>query len=131
MRFPSFFVAVFLLASTAIIAQKKSISLEDIWKDGTFRMERLDRLHSMANGTEYAVQNYDRAAKVGSVDIYNYESGLKVRTAVNTSDIDGLDYFISYEFGPAEKQVLLSTKLKSIYRRSSLGEYYVFNTLSR
>jgi dipeptidyl-peptidase-4 len=131
MRFPSFFVAVFLLATTAITAQKKSISLEDIWKDGTFRMQRLDRLHSMANGTEYAVQNYDRAAKIGSVDIYDYKSGQKVRTAVSTKEIDGLDYFISYEFGPNEKQVLLSTKLKSIYRRSALGEYYVYNTLSR
>lgn len=131
MRFPPFIVALFLLATTAVTAQKKSISLEDIWKDGTFRMERLDRLHSMANGTEYAVQNYDRSAKVGSVDIFNYESGQKVRTAVNTAEIDSLDYFISYEFGPLEKQVLLSTSLKSIYRRSSLGTYYVYNTLSR
>ncbi len=131
MRFPFFFVAIFLLASTAITAQKKSITLEDIWKDGTFRMQRLDRLHSMANGTQYAVQNYDRAARIGSVDIYDYTTGEKVRTAVSTKDIDGLDYFISYEFGPKEEQVLLSTKLQSIYRRSTLGEYYIYNTLSR
>ncbi len=131
MRIQHFALVLLFLATSSLTAQKKSITLEDIWKDGTFRMERLDRLHSMTNGKEYAVQNFDRESRVGTVDIYDYKSGDKVRTAVNTTDIDGLDYFISYEFGPKEEQVLMSTKLQSIFRRSTLGEYYVFNTLSR
>ncbi|RMB56770.1 S9 family peptidase [Dokdonia sinensis] len=131
MKLQHFAIAFLFLATSSLTAQKKSITLEDIWKDGTFRMERLDRLHSMQNGKEYAVQNFDRETRVGTVDIYDYKSGDKVRTAVSTTDIDGLDYFISYEFGPKEEQVLLSTKLQSIFRRSTLGEYYVYNTLSR
>jgi len=124
-------ISCFFCAASAVFAQEKSITLEDIWKNNTFRTERLQALHPMSNGTEYAVQNFDRAARLGTVDIYNYESGEKVRTAVSTADINGLDYFISYEFGPNEEQVLLTTKLKSIYRRSTLAEYYVYNTLSR
>ena len=130
MRLPFLFWSCFLLIST-VTAQKKSITLEDIWKKGTFRSERLQALHSMANGKEYAVKNFDRETRIGTVDIYSYESGKKVRTVISTTAIDGLDYFISYEFGPDEKQVLLSTKLESIYRRSALGEYYVYNTLTK
>ncbi len=131
MRLSFLFTSIILLNVSVLTAQKKSISLEDIWKNNTFRTERLQALHPMANGKEYAVQNFDRNARVGTVDIFSYESGQKVRTAVSTTAINGLDYFISYEFGPKEEQVLLSTKLQSIYRRSSLGEYYVYNTLSR
>lgn len=131
MRLHSFMIAFLLVATSTICAQNKSITLKDIWKDNTFRTERLQALHSMSNGTEYAVQNFDRAARLGTVDIYNYESGKKVSTPVSTADIDGLDYFISYEFGPKEEQVLLSTKIQPIFRRSTLGEYYVYNTLSR
>lgn len=131
MRLHTFLIALILTAASTVFAQKKSITLDDIWKDNTFITERLQALHSMSNGTEYAVQNFDRATRSATVDIYNYESGAKVKTPVNTQEIEGLDYFISYEFGPKEAQVLLSTRIQPIYRRSTLGEYYVYNTLSR
>lgn len=131
MRLFFLFLSALLLSASTLTAQKKSISLEDIWKNNTFRTERLQALHPMSNGTEYAVQNFDRNTREGTVAIYSYESGEKVRTAVSTSAINGLDYFISYEFGPNEEQVLLSTKIEPIYRRSALGQYVVYNTLSR
>lgn len=127
MRIYTLMIAIFLLASPTITAQNKTITIADIWKNNTFRTERLQALHSLANGKEYAVQNFDRETRVGSVDIYNYETGQKVRTAVSTADIEGLDYFISYEFSADEQKVLLSTQLKSIFRRSTLGEYYVYD----
>lgn len=131
MRIYTLMIAIFLLASPTITAQNKTITIADIWKKNTFRTERLQALHSLANGKEYAVQNFDRDTRVGSVDIYNYETGQKVRTAVSTADIEGLDYFISYEFSADEQKVLLSTQLKSIYRRSTLGEYYVYDLVSQ
>lgn len=131
MRIYTLMIAIFLLASPTITAQNKTITIADIWKNNTFRTERLQALHSLANGKEYAVQNFDRNTRIGSVDIYNYETGEKVRTAVSTADIEGLDYFISYEFSADEQKVLLSTQLKSIYRRSTLGEYYVYDLVSQ
>ncbi len=127
MRIYTLMIAMFLLAPPTITAQNKSITIADIWKNNTFRTERLQALHSLANGKEYAVQNFDRSTRVASVDIYNYETGEKVRTAISTADIEGLDYFISYEFSADEKKVLVSTQLTSIYRRSTLGEYYVYD----
>ena len=121
----------FLLATPTIIAQNQSITIADIWKKNTFSIERLQALHSMSNGKEYAVKNFDRTSSLGTVDIYNYESGQKVRTIVSTAEIEGLDYFIGYDFSPDEQKVLLSTQIKSIFRRSTLGEYYVYDLLSR
>lgn len=131
MRLHFLFLASFMLTLSTVSAQKKAITLEDIWKNNTFRTERLQALHPMSNGAEYAVQDFDKNTRTGTVSIYNYESGKKVRTALSTAEINGLDYFIGYEFGPKEEQILVSTKLQQIYRRSTLGEYYVYNTLSR
>lgn len=131
MKIYTLVIAAFLLASPFTSAQQKSISLEDIWSTGTFRVERLGSSHPMNNGKEYAVRNVDRASGSSSVDIYSYDSGEKVRTLVNSADVDDLDFFLSYRFSADETQILLTSKIRSIYRRSSLGEYYVFNTLTR
>lgn len=124
-------IAVLLMAMHGLTAQNKQITLEDIWKDGTFRAERLQSIHSMANGKEYAVQNFDRETRIASVDIYSYDTGTKVSTAVSSAEIEGLDHFISYTFSTDEKKVLLSTKLESIFRRSTLGTYYVWDMLTQ
>ena len=49
----------FLVTTFLLTAQNKNITLEDIWSKGTFRTERLDALHSMNNGKEYSVLNFD------------------------------------------------------------------------
>ncbi|MEE3147152.1 MAG: S9 family peptidase [Bacteroidota bacterium] len=115
-----------LLVAGVVTAQQKNITLEEIY-DGTFRMQYLDRLHSMNNGKEYAVLNTDRNTGTKTLDVYSYKTGEKVNTLINSSEIDGLDYFIGYTLSADESKALLSTKLRSIYRRSSLGVYYVYD----
>jgi len=117
---------LFLTALTTVTAQQKEITLEDIW-GGTFRTQRLDALKSLNNGKEYSVLNYDRSEKVSTVDVYDYKSGEKVRTLVNSNDLKGINHIISYEFSKDEKKLLLATQLKQIYRYSSVGTYYVYN----
>ncbi len=118
---------LFMLLITGVLtAQQKKISLEEIY-DGTFRMQYLDRLHSMNNGKEYAVLNTDPDSKIKTLDVYSYKSGEKVSTLINSDKIDGLDYFIGYTLSEDESKAMLSTNLRSIYRRSSLGVYYVYD----
>ncbi|MCW5518697.1 S9 family peptidase [Aureitalea sp. L0-47] len=121
---------LFLVVSNSIQSQQKQITLEDIW-GGTFRTERLDVLRSLQNGKEYAVLNYNRAESASTVDVYDYLSGEKVRTLVNSKDLEGINYIISYEFSPDESKLLLATQLKQIYRRSSMGTYYVYDLNSK
>lgn len=121
----SFFL-LFLAVLAPITAQKKNITLEEIWS-GSFRTEGLDVLRSLKNGKEYAVLNYNRTERVSTVDVYDYKSGRKVRTVLNTKDLPGIDYVISYVFNKDETKILFSTELKQVYRRSSLGTFYVYD----
>ena len=117
---------LFLAVSISLQAQQKQITLEEIW-GGAFRTQRLDVLRSLANGKEYAVLDYNRAQSASTVDVYDYVSGEKVRTLVNSNDLEGINYIISYEFNEDETKMLLATQLKQIYRRSSVGNYYVYD----
>ncbi len=123
-------VIIFFLMTLGAVAQQKSITLEEIW-NGSFRMEYLDRLHSMQNGTEYSVLNTDRQAGSRTIDVYSYETGEKVRTLVNSTELEGLENFVSYDFSPDESKVMLGANIRLIYRRSSLGNYYVYDLASK
>ena len=126
-RFSSLpFLLLFLTAFSTLSAQQKDITLQEIWT-GTFRTEGLDVLRSLKNGKEYSVLNYDRQSKASTIDVYDYLSGKKVRTLLNTNDLDGIDYVISYEFNKDESKILFTTQLQKIYRHSSLGTYYVYD----
>lgn len=124
------FLLLFLTAFSTLTAQQKNLSLEEIW-GGAFRTQGLDVLHSMDSGKEYAVLNYDRQNKVSTVDVYDYKSGEKARTLLNTKDLNGIDFVISYEFNKDESKILFSTELQQIYRRSSLGTYYVYDVKTK
>ena len=123
-------LTLFLVVSFSTQAQQKQITLEEIW-GGAFRSERMDVLRSLANGKEYAVLDYNRSQSASTVDVYDYASGKKVRTLVNSNDLDGINYIISYEFSNDESKLLLATQLKQIYRRSSLGTYYVYDLTTK
>lgn len=111
------------------LAQPQNISLEDIW-GGTFRLEWLDALHSMNNGQQYAVLNWDKTGAT-TIDIYDYKTQSKAKTLVNSSQIEALKSFRSYTFSNDETKLLLVTKSYPIYRHSSLQMVYVYNTQSK
>ncbi len=115
------------LATTFLTAQNKQITLEEIW-NGTFRTEGLDALHSMKNGQQYSVLNFDRSNGATTIDIYDYKTLEKVNTLISSANIENIEYFTDYTFSEDESQVLLATDEVSIFRRSSLGKYYVYNT---
>ncbi|WP_289043260.1 S9 family peptidase [uncultured Olleya sp.] len=115
------------LATSFLTAQNKQITLEDIWS-GTFRTEGLDALHSMNNGQQYSVLNFDRSKGATTIDIYDYKTLQKVKTLVSSSDIEAIRYFTDYTFSDDESQVLLATEEESIFRHSSLGKYFIYNT---
>lgn len=124
----SFSVCVLFVAS--LTAQNKQITLEEIW-NGTFRTERMDVLHSMANGQQYSVFNFDRNTRSTSVDIFDYKTLEKVKTLVDSKDLKEINYFTNYTFSKDESKVLLATNEESIYRHSVLGNYFVYNVADK
>jgi dipeptidyl-peptidase-4 len=127
MKFTKHLLLFCFLATLFTSAQNKEITLEEIW-NGTFRTERMDALHSMKNGQQYSVLDFDRASGTTSIDVYDYKTLEKVNTLINSSDIEDITYFTDYTFSEDESQILLATDVESIFRRSSLGTYYIFDT---
>ena len=116
-----------VLITSTLTAQNKQITLEEIW-NGTFRTDGLQALHSLNNGKQYSVLNFDRANRATTIDIFDYKTLEKTKTLVSSADIEQIPYFTDYTFSKDESQVLLATEEEAIFRRSSLGKYYVFNT---
>lgn len=126
-RIHSFTVLAFLVAlSSSLTAQQREITLEDIW-GGAFRTEFMDVLHSMNNGKEYSVLNFNRSKGTSSIEVFDYKTGEKIKTLVDSNNLPDIPYFISYEFSQDESQILLATKLEQVYRHSTLGTYYVYD----
>lgn len=119
-------LAFFLFVSTLVSAQKKEVSLEEIW-DGTFRQEYLESLQSLQNGKEYVVLNYDRKTGNTSIDVYSYKTGEKTRTLVSSNELPQIDRFQEFEFSNNEQKLILGTEIEPIYRRSAWGIYYVYD----
>ncbi|MGB3607153.1 MAG: S9 family peptidase [Psychroserpens sp.] len=120
-------VLLVCFVSHLLSAQNKDITLEEIW-NGTFKTESLEALHSMKNGKEYSVLN--TKDKTSQIDIYDYKTLKKVKTLVSSKELNAIDLFSNYTFSEDESKVLLATNVESIYRRSSLGQYYVLNIKS-
>jgi len=127
MNYRKYSFCVCLFITSFLSAQTKEITLEDIWKYGTFRTESMDALHSMNNGQQYSVLNFDRDTRSTSVDVYDYKTLKKVNTLVSSANLDAIPYFTDYTFSKDEQKLLLATNQESIYRWSSKGHYFVYD----
>lgn len=130
MRIFSSSLLICLLFTLSLAAQETRFTVEAI-TSGEFRTEGLDVLRSLKNGKEYAVLNFDRESRTTSVDSYDYETRQKTATLVNSSDLEGVQYFTSYEFSEDENLLLLATEVEPVFRRSTLGVYYIYNRTTK
>ena len=123
--------AVFCFLMTSLVfCQEKQITLQDIW-GGTFRTEGMQALHSMENGNQYSVLNFDRKSRTSTIDIYDYKTLEKVKTLVSSADISEVQGFFDYSFNADESKIILTTKSQPVFRRSTLGEYYIYDIASK
>lgn len=120
---------IFFIISGFAIAQKKEISLEEIWSN-SFKTNRINELNAM-KGNYYSALEIDYKNRSTIVNKYHYETLQKVETIVNSSDLSNFSYFDSYQFNPQETHVLLSTETEPVYRRSSLSYYYVYDIANK
>lgn len=128
MKHLKIFLLACLLVITPNFAQNKGITLDAIW-NGTFRTEGMQSLHSMNNGKEYSVLNYGQGAT--SIDVYDYKTLSKVNTLVKSSDLDGITFFSDYTFSKDESKIVLATDVEPIFRHSTLGIFYVYDTKNK
>ncbi len=119
-----FIIGFSILFVSNLSAQKKNITLEDIWKIGTFRTNGVYGMVSMKDGIHYS------AMDDGKVLQYEYAKVSPPLTIVAQADlkVDGKPINIDgYQFSPDETKMLISTGTEQIYRHSTRENYYVYD----
>ena len=122
------FLFVCFLVTVLASAQNKEITLDAIW-NGTFRTQGMQSLHSMNNGKQYSVINHEEGST--TIDVYDYKTSSKVETLVNSSSLEGISSFSNYTFSTDESKIILATEVEPIFRRSTLGIFYVYDIPSK
>lgn len=111
-----------LLLGCGLMAQE--ITLEDIWKNGTFRSKGIAGIRSMKNGENYCILTSQ------GIEKYSYKDGKKIETLLSFAGLkfsSENEYVFEYSFSQDESKVLLATNPQFIYRRSYTANYYVYD----
>ena len=127
-------ILILLLISTSVFAQsKKSFTLEDVFKKGTFSTKGMRGLRSMKDGNTYLTVETDEKTKVRYVAKNNYLDGKQNSILFKETDLvfKGNTLPISTDFNDNETKVLIPVDEEAIYRRSSKANYFVYDLLSK
>jgi len=118
-------IYLFLFSSAILMAQeKKNITLEDIWLNGTFNSKFFMGFNFMKDG------NYYTEIKENNLIRREIRTGDSVSTLIKDGDIKFDNSKINigdFEFSPDEKRILLKTDGEHIYRRSEKSIVYVYD----
>lgn len=118
----TFLLAVLII--TPAFAQKRDITLEDLWQNYTFYPTYIGGFNSMNDGEHYSTM--EKSEKGQKIIKHRFKDGKKVRTLFSSADFD-IPRINNYTFSDDEKQVLLETKTEKIYRYSNKSVYYIYN----
>jgi len=130
-------IVLFFIAITGF-AQKKELSLEDIWLKNTFSPSGLYGLSSMKGGQSYTSLEYTEKIKgpESSIVKYAYKSGKKEAVILKSNELktEGSKTGLSidtYSFSEDESKILIASQTEKVYRHSTREEYYVWDLKTR
>ena len=127
-------ILVFLLLGSTVMAQTtKNITLDDIYRKGTFGTKGVYGLRSMNDGKTYVSIEYDTEKKERFVARNNYHDGKIAEKLFSENELVYQDIKLSIgtNFSDNERKVLIAHQNEAIYRRSSKAYYYVFDLETR
>jgi len=113
-----------ILIITPTFAQKRDITLDDLWQNYTFYPSYIGGFNSMNDGEHYSTM--EKTEKGQEIIKHQFKDGKKVRTLFSSADFD-IQRINNYTFSDDEKLLLLSTETEKIYRHSSKSAYYIYN----
>ena len=107
-----------------IFSQKRDITLDDLWKNYAFYPKSMGGFNSMNDGEHYST--IEKTEDGQEIIKYQFKNGKKVRILFKSADFE-IPKIGKYTFSKNEKQLLLATETKSIYRYSSKSVYYIYD----
>ncbi|MES2396302.1 MAG: S9 family peptidase [Bacteroidota bacterium] len=123
-----FIIGFSILLVNNLSAQKKEITLEDIWRTGTFRSNSVLGLVSMKDGIHYSTIKNDTIFR------FSYEKVTTPEVIVSKSQllINGSAININkYQFSSDENKILIASETEQIYRHSTRENYYVYDRTTK
>ena len=124
-----FFLIILIAQSSTLVAQKKNITLEDIWAKGTFRSQSVQQINWMKDGAFYSALEGEKIVK------HQVTDGAAVATLFDAAtSVENLGKKVAmedYSLSADEQKILISTESEPIYRRSSREENFVFDNKTK
>ncbi|MFN6039034.1 MAG: S9 family peptidase [Bacteroidota bacterium] len=112
-----------------IFWSQSKITLEDLYKNGTFRPAYLYGFNSMKSGEHYS--DFD---ELGNLCKYEFKSGNKIEDIVRAEVLNykgKMLQMFDYQFSADESKILFKTASEPIYRRSSVDENFIIDLKSK
>jgi len=120
-----FSLLVLMAVTTCVLAQQPVITIEDIWKDFTFRHKGISEIRSMNDGHHFTVLEGNCIVR------YSYLNGDVVDTLLDGRELydeqGDMIRIQQYSFNNDESKILIGTRLRSIYRYSTEGYFSVYH----
>lgn len=113
-----------VLAGFSLSAQQK-VSVDDFTRKGTFSEKWVTGINWMNNGKFYTALAGNKVVR------YDITTGQAVETIVDGSSLETPLRIEGYSFSADESRMLLLTERQSIYRRSFVGQYFVYDLRNR
>lgn len=125
------FVMLAMMSCQLLYAQKggKLITLEDLYKNGTFIMKSVPGFNGMKDGLHFT--KVDTKDQVQSINVYSLETGKIVKPVLSNKSLapNGKKLDIgNYTFSEDETKLLIFTEPKQIYRHSAFYRVHVYDT---
>lgn len=128
MKYKIGIIALLLFASVASAFSQKEITLQGIWKDYEFYPRGIHGFESMPNSDYYSV------ISAAGISKYSFETGKEVEQIVAAEQLNGkfsMRDVDEYTFDGSCSKILFSVNGESVYRRSMLSDYYVYDLQSK
>ena len=99
------FLAILIITPT--FAQKRDITLDDLWQNYTFNPSNIRGFNSMNDGEHYSTM--EKTENGQEIIKYQFKDGKKVRTLFSSADFN-IQRINNYTFSDDENLLLLSTE---------------------
>ena len=125
---PFFILSFFHFFISQSFANEK-LNLKDICSN-VYSAKRIYGVHPLNDGERYSQLSADSKQIVA----YSFRNGMETGVLFDVAQTRGkvkLDRIDGYIMSPDEKNILIQTQTKGIYRRSKTAVYYIYNMVNR
>ena len=124
-------IAIFSLVLVNVLstqAQKKDVTIDDIWKNYSFYSRTVNGVRSLNNGVSYS--SMEGVEKGSNIIKYSYTKKSNGEVLIDNSKLIYDEKVVpinDYDFSSDEKKVLISSNTEGIYRHSSKSDFFIYD----